>query len=111
GEARGGGRGRRPPLRGGEGGDGRRGGEGVERRDREPPIGRWSCRERSRQRRNGAARQRLDDERARRAAPCEVGAQELLAERTQRRGGEQARERRRRPSGGRSPSRPAAAQR
>ena len=64
--------------------------DAVERRDEEPPIGgRRPPPERSAERRDGATRRRLDDQRAGRAAACEVGADEARAEPAERRGVEE----------------------
>src|SRR5262249_23745066 len=79
--------------------------DAVERRHEKPSIGRWSRSQSPRQRRDGAAGRRFDDERARRTAACEVGAHELLAERTQCRGIEQVGEGDRGPGSGGNRSR------
>ena len=71
----------------------------IERRDQQAPIGGWSHTQCARQRGDGAAPRRLDDERARRATACEVGALETLAEPPQRGRVEERGERLRCPGG------------
>ena len=71
--------------------------DAIERRDQDPPIGGWRRRQRVRERRDGATRRRLDDERARRATAREVGSDEARAEPAERGGVEQRGERRRAP--------------